>query len=441
MELGQRFKAFCEQKHLLEEGDKVLLAVSGGKDSMLMLHLFHELGIDIEVAHCNFNLRGEESDKDEQLVRQYCASLYVPLHVKQFDTNKYAETHKLSIQMAARDLRYAWFEGLAFTLQCQAIAVAQHKNDHVETVLLNLVRGTGLQGLRGILPKRANIIRPLLFLDAGEIAEAVSRLEIPYRDDASNFSTKYARNKIRLDIVPQFEQLNPDFVQIMDENISRFQETYDVLQGFVQAMRQQIFVQQASNQWCIQKNDIREKDIGLWFLLFDPFGFQKNVLEDLKASLENESGKVFEAADHELLLDRETLMLQKKKQNQHPLLVEADQNEVVWQDCTFDLSVSDDVGIVKDSSMAKLDWDKLIFPLRVRTWQEGDVFQPLGMGGRKKISDFFVGKKINLFEKRNIPIWENGNGDILWISGYQIDDRYKITENTQKVLTLVCHKQ
>ncbi len=441
MKLLQRFKAFCEKNHLLKKGEHVLLAVSGGKDSMLMLQLFYDLGIDMEVAHCNFQLRGEESDKDEQLVRKYCAGLSIPCHVQRFDTKSYAATHKLSIQMAARELRYTWFNQLAHERNCSAIAIAQHKNDHVETVLLNLARGTGLQGLRGILPKRGNVIRPLLFLDSREIAQAVAQLDIPYRDDASNFSVKYARNKIRLDIVPQFEQLNPDFIPIMDENISRFQETYEILQHFVHDLRQQLFLEQKPHQWTIRKIDIQDKHIGLLFLLFEPFGFSKSVLKDLVASLDNGPGKVFESTSYALLLDRDILILQDKTKKLGEKTVHEDQKKINWEDYTFYLSISKDLNIIKDASVAKLDGTKLVFPLTVRTWQEGDYFQPLGMKGKKKISDFFIGKKINLFEKKSIPIWVNGNGDIIWISGLQIDERYKITENTQKVLTLVCHKQ
>ncbi|NGF56851.1 tRNA lysidine(34) synthetase TilS [Parapedobacter sp. SGR-10] len=440
MELLKRFKAFCEKNHLWKTGDRILLAVSGGKDSMLMLRLFHDLKIDIEVVHCNFGLRGEESDKDELLVREYCGNLGIPHHVQRFDTEDYATTHKLSIQMAARELRYAWFERLAGERNCTAIAVAQHKNDHVETVLLNLVRGTGLQGLRGILPKRGNIIRPLLFLESKEIEQAVAQWDIPYRDDASNFSTKYARNKIRLDIIPQFEQLNADFIPIMNENISRFQETYAVLQNFVHTLRQQLFVVQKQNQWTIHKADIQDKDTGLLFLLFEPFGFSKSVLEDLKDALDSEPGRIFESPSHGLLLDRDQLILQEKSNEIDELTIHEGQQKIHWAAHSFELSVSEDRTIVKDRSTAKLDITKLVFPLTVRAWREGDYFQPLGMQGKKKLSDFFIDRKINLFEKKRIPIWVNGNGDILWISGFQIDERYKITENTQKVLTLVRHK-
>ncbi len=441
MELLERLKGFIVANNLLNRDDRILLAVSGGRDSMLMLRLLYDLGRDIEVAHCNFSLRAEESDADEQLVRDYCASLHVPLHVKRFDTEDYALVHKLSIQMAARDLRYAWFAELASERGCAKIAVAQHKNDHVETVLFNLARGTGLQGLRGILPQRDKIIRPLLFLDSREISEAVLQLGVPYRDDASNFSTKYSRNKIRLDIIPQFEQLNPDFIQVMEDNIVRFQESYQVLQDFVGARRGELFVEQRPQLWRVAKTALQDMEIGLLFLLFEPFGFSKAVLEDLRTAWDKESGRIFDAFSYEILLDREFLILRVKEEEQERSLVREGQEEVNWGNRSFRLYLSDDVHVVRDAQSAQLDVDKLVFPLEVRAWQVGDHFQPLGMTGKKKISDFFVSRKINVFEKQHIPIWVNGNGDILWVGGYQIDDRYKITENTQKVLTLVCSKQ
>ncbi|HMR20109.1 MAG TPA: tRNA lysidine(34) synthetase TilS [Sphingobacterium sp.] len=441
MEIVARFCAFIEEKKLLHKDDRVLLAISGGRDSMLMLWLFHSSGIYIEVAHCNFSLRGSESDADEQLVRDYCITLGVPLHVKRFDTEAFANENKISIQMAARELRYKWFEELAMEVDCDVIAIAQHKNDHVETVLLNLVRGTGLVGLQGILPKRGRIIRPLLFLDSKEITTAVQQLGMAYRDDASNFSTKYARNKIRLDIIPQFEEIHPRFIDMMEENIARFQDANAVLQLLVTDLRGKLFIPNGPDRWAIDKSNLLDKDLALLYYLFEPFGFTTAVLKDLKNALGKESGRLFESSTHQLLLDRETIFLQPTPPaTEQSLRVDDGCTEAYWQHATFQLLVSDDTTIVRDASIAKLDRDKLIFPLRVRNWREGDYFHPLGMKGKKKLSDFFIDKKISLFDKKNIPIWLNGNGDILWVGGHQIDDRYKITENTQKVLTLVYHK-
>ncbi|MDR2283751.1 MAG: tRNA lysidine(34) synthetase TilS [Sphingobacterium sp.] len=439
MNIDVRFERYIEEHKLFTREDKLLVAVSGGRDSMLLLTLLSRYGGEIAVAHCNFELRAAESDKDEQLVREYCKQLGVKLYVQHFDTEAYAQSHKISIQMAARDLRYAWFEELRAKHGYQYSAIAQHKNDHVETVLFNLSRGTGLLGLQGILPKREGIIRPLLFLNSAEVLQAVEQLKVPYRDDQSNFSNKYARNKIRLDIIPEFERLNPDFIQVMDDNIVRFQETQRVLQVFVEQERKRLFLAMGEEEWQISKAAIEGLDIGLLYFLFEPFGFSKPVLTDLVAAFSAESGRVFRSDSHELLLDRTVLRLRKIEGGSESVALGAEDRGVRWQKYVFSVSYPEDFTVVKDPAIALLDYDKLVFPLTVRAWEEGDVFQPLGMNGKKKISDFFIQRKVSLFDKKKIPIWLNGNGEVLWITNYQIDDRYKITENTQKVLKLDCN--
>lgn len=438
MKLLNRFLEYSSEQELFTKDDKILLAVSGGRDSMLMCSLFLSAQLNFEIAHCNFGLRGAESDKDEELVRAYAIQTKAFLHVKTFDTRTYANDHKISIQMAARDLRYTWFNQLAIERNCDYIAIAQHQNDHVETVLLNMTRGTGLHGLCGIKAKRENIIRPLLFLTAREVTSAVEKYAIAYRDDASNFSNKYARNKIRLDIVPQFELLNGNFVETMTENIQHFQESYQLLQEFIAPIREQIFIRESSNRWFIDKRKIADQSLAMLFALFAPYNFAKNVLADMQRSLSGESGRIFESDGYALLLDRAQLILRKHSPPTYTIEVQGHEKVIQWSSFSFSISQSENLAVEPHKNIAQLDYDKLIFPLQIRSWQQGDTFQPLGMKGKKKISDFFIGKKINIFDKKNVPIWVNGNGDILWISNYRIDDRYKITENTQKVLTLVC---
>ncbi|TJZ61185.1 tRNA lysidine(34) synthetase TilS [Sphingobacterium olei] len=440
MVLLDRFKSYCFDNELFAEGDRILLAVSGGRDSMLMVTLFLKVQINIEIAHCNFGLRGQESDGDESLVRVFAQQHGIPFHVKKFDTVSYAEMHKISIQMAARDLRYGWFNDLARELDCRYIAVAQHKNDHIETVLLNLARGTGLQGLQGIKPKRDNIIRPLLFLTAAEVSSVAEELKVPFRDDSSNFSTKYARNKIRLDIIPQFESLNADFIDTMDKNIQRFQENYVLLQSFINPLRSQLFETDAGGGWKIKKEDLSRQSMPLLYALFEPFGFSIMTLQDLLKALTSnaESGRIFESNKYQLLLDRTYVLLKKKDRLATELDVSEDATVINWLDKTFEILLSEHTEICPDVQVAQIDYNRLIFPLKVRSWKEGDTFYPLGMQGKKKLSDYFVDRKVSLFDKKAIPIWVNGNGEIIWISGYRLDDRYKITDNTQKVLTLVC---
>lgn len=442
MDILQKFNEYVLINDLVNQGDRVLLAVSGGKDSMLMLWLFYHMGVEIEIAHCNFNLRAEESDKDEELVRKFAVDFNIPIHVQDFDTQSYAAEHKVSIQMAARELRYDWFEKLRIQRDCTCVAVAQHKNDHVETVLWNLVRGTGLKGLSGIRNKRRHVIRPLLFLDANQIAQLVQKYSIPYRNDMSNFLTKYSRNKIRLDIVPEFEKMNPDFINVMEDNIARFQESTEVLDDFVSKLRNEIFIQSDVDSWEIYKEAIKGNKIGLIYLLFEPFGFGKSTLESMLEAIDGESGRVFESEEYVLLCDRTQLFLKKKHGEVDETCIPDRNNAVVpWAGFSFECSVTSDCSIDLSAEVAKLDLDRLVFPLKIRAWKEGDVFQPLGMSGKKKISDLFIQLKINLFDKKSIPLVINGNGDIIWVAGFQIDDRYKITQKTKKVLKLVIHKR
>ncbi len=440
MDILEQFNRYLFDNKLVNQCDKVLCAVSGGKDSMLMLSLFIQAGFSVEIAHCNFNLRGEESDGDEDLVRKYAATHNIPLHIKHFDTKQYAQQHKVSIQVAARELRYAWFEELRLLHKCVVIAIAQHKNDHVETVLLNLTRGTGIRGLGGIQKIRDYLIRPLLFLEARDISQLVSKLSIPFRDDSSNFSNKYARNKIRLDIIPEFEKLNPEFIAVMDENISRFQESITVLDDFVCELRNDIFIPTKEDTWEIDKSIIANKKIALLYLLFEPFHFTKPVLEDMYASLNGESGRIFESDEFILLSDRSTLVLKRKlTANASVVIDDISTNKYHWGSHQLEISSSEDCSIEALANVAQLDMEKIIFPIMIRSWQEGDFFQPLGMNGRKKLSDFFIQRKVNVLAKAQTPILVNGNGDIMWIVGFQLDDRYKITQMTKKVLKLVFH--
>lgn len=442
MDILEQFNQHIEENRLVAKEEKVLLAVSGGKDSMLMLWLFHQSGYTIEIAHCNFQLRGEASNRDEALVRKYAADIGIPIHVQTFDTESYAAKHKISIQMAARELRYNWFEALRQDRSCSCIAIAQHKNDHVETVIWNMVRGTGLRGLTGIKGKRDQIIRPLLFLEAKRVAQLVQEHKIPFMVDMSNFSTKYSRNKIRLDIIPEFEKMNPNFIAVMEDNIQRFEEAIDVLDDFVSELRTKLFIAREEDTWLIEKKAIQDKKIGLLYLLFEPYGFMKSTLQSMLDVMHAESGRIFESADYAILSDRTQLVLKKKSPEPHQVWIPQEYAVVVpWGKFHLDCTIEADCTIEHNPMIAKLDRDLLVYPLSVRSWEEGDTFKPLGMKGRKKISDLFIQLKVNLFDKKDTAIVVNGNGDILWVAGIQIDDRYKITKKTKKVLKLVLHKR
>lgn len=440
MGLVAEFQSFLQHKLGIDAQDKVVLAVSGGRDSMLMADLFRRLSFDCVLAHCNFQLRGEASDLDEALVRAYAVEHQMPIYVKHFDTEAYAEEEHISIQMAARDLRYAWFESLRVETEADWIAVAQHKNDHIETVLLNLSRGTGLLGLQGILPKREKIIRPILFLTSAQVTSATQELGIRYRDDQTNFSTKYARNQIRLAVVPELKKVNPDFEAVMERNIQHFQEAQALLSFFIDPLRDKIFKTAEDVGIKIQKSDLQAYigNMPLMYELFRPFGFSKEVLSDLIACWAGESGRLFASDSYELLLDRAFLYVRPLGEAATDSLLRVEEGAEAWSfgGKEFKASLSADIGIQRKSMLAQLDADLLVYPLQMRYWQEGDTFIPLGMKGRKKLSDFFIEQKLSVFEKKQVPILVNGDGAIVWIVPYRLDNRFKISERTKKVLTL-----
>jgi len=435
----ERLKQYIDDKELLQNEDKVLLAVSGGKDSMLMAKLFHDLGINCIMAHCNFQLRAEESNKDEELVKIYGQELGFPVFVNKFDTENFALKNKISIQMAARELRYQWFEQLRVEQLCSVIAIAQHSNDHLETMLLNLTRSTGIQGLLGIQPKRDFLIRPILFLSSEEVANEVERLMVPFRDDQSNFSTKYARNKIRLEIIPKFKEIQPDFESILVQNIKHFEESYQFIQKHVDGIRDSLFLREGEFikiEKELLKNYIN--DHYLLFELFKPYQFQKNILKDLCSVFDNSMGQVFESESHELLLDRENLFLREKgSTGSFEYKIDNIDSRIEIGSKCFHMVLEMGEQIQSERTSVQVDYNKLIFPLVLRSWNIGDVFKPLGMDGSKKVSDYFIQQKLSRFEKEAVPILVNGNGELIWIAGMRLDNRVKVTENTKKVLTLV----
>ena len=442
MSVQERFSQFLDEQALCRLGRRVLLAVSGGKDSVLMAHLFADADYAVGIAHCNFQLRGGESDADEVLVNRLARQLDVPFYTTAFDTEAHARTHGISIQMAARDLRYDWLETIRTSQGYDYIAIAQHQNDHLETLLLNLVRGTGLSGLRGIQPKRGRIIRPMLFLTAAEVAVEVARQGLDYRDDASNFSTKYARNKIRLEVIPKLKELNPALERTMAANMAHFTDAHKVLQHYVVELRNRLFVPEkidGEEEWHISIAELATLDPQLFLLyeLFRPYGFSEAVLADLADALDGISGKQFFSPSYVLYIDRKTVVMRRSEPSTDEVATIHEAGECVsWGRSRFESAWSDDTVVRADPHIAQFDADHLVFPLQIRSWQPGDAFHPLGMKGSKKLSDFFVSLKIPMHDKRRVPLVVNGNGDIIWVAPYRMDNRYKITAETKKVFTL-----
>lgn len=431
----KQFQDFIEQHKLFANGNKILLAVSGGKDSVLMLHLFKALGVNIGVAHCNFNLRADEATRDEHFVKMLSASLNLTFHLTHFDTKKYAAENKVSTQMAARVLRYKWFEEIRAQNGYDYIALAQHQNDAVETVLINLVRGTGISGLHGILPKRDKLIRPILFLNKAEIDTLIDDNGLNFVEDSSNLSTNYTRNKIRLNVIPHLQEINPNLEHTFAQNINRFSQLEEFLNLRIQQLHQEI-VEQRKDGLYIAISDIEKlKPINLLlFEMLKPYGFNETVISEMIRNLHKQSGLKFLSATHQAIIDREYLIISVLNEtiNQYKM-IHGNEDEFYFDTHFFSLHFTNDIAYTIDKTLLYVDAEKLIFPLVMRNWQQGDKFMPLGMRSYKKISDFFIDEKISVHLKSDIPILINGNGDVIWIAGFRQDERYKLTKATKKV--------
>ncbi|MFC3562021.1 tRNA lysidine(34) synthetase TilS [Pedobacter jamesrossensis] len=431
----KQFQDFIEQEDLFKKGNRILLAVSGGKDSVLMLHLFKAIGIDVGVAHCNFNLRADEAQRDENFVKMLAHSLSLPFYVTHFDTKKYAAEHKISTQMAARDLRYNWFETISIKEGYDFIALAQHRNDAVETVLINLVRGTGISGLHGILPKRNKLIRPLLFLNRDEINQIIDDNHINFVEDSSNASTNYLRNKLRLDVIPHLKQMNPNLEQTFAQNIARFADIEAFLSLHIEELKANLIVEKPDGAY-IAIDDIKclKPQKLLLYELLKPFGFIEQVVEEIIAGLDKQSGVKFLSQNCQAIIDRNNLIVSKIKPNDNRhILIHSNENSFEFNGNLFEFSFSDNLRFDNNKHKIFTDANLLLFPLIVRNWQNGDKFIPFGMRGFKKISDFFIDEKVPLHLKSSIPILVNGNGDIIWIAGMRQDNRYKLSKSTKKV--------
>ncbi|MCZ4245348.1 tRNA lysidine(34) synthetase TilS [Pedobacter punctiformis] len=431
----QQFQDFIEKEALFTKDNKILLAVSGGRDSVLMLHLFKALSIEVGVAHCNFNLRAEEAQRDEHFVKMLCDRFETPFYVTHFDTKKYAAVHKISTQMAARDLRYQWFETIRGKEGYDYIALAQHQNDAIETVLINLIRGTGISGLHGILPKRDFLIRPLLFLNREEIDQLIEDNHINFVEDGSNLSTDYTRNKLRLQVIPHLKEINPNLENTFTQNMARFSEIETFLKVQVEDLSQKLLQKKADGIYiALDKIAALKPQQLLLFELLKPFGFTNAVVEEILASVKSLSGTHFFSSHYQAIINRDYLIIAKHPiANHQHQVIHPNMEKINFLGQEICMSFSDDLTFEPLKFKSFADFDKLIFPLILRSWEQGDKFIPLGMRNFKKISDFFIDEKLPLHLKETTPLLINGNGEIIWVAGMRPDNRYKLTGATKKV--------
>jgi tRNA(Ile)-lysidine synthase len=432
----EQFVSFVQKNSLFGRSDKLLAAVSGGMDSVLMVHLLKAAGYNFGIAHCNFQLRGAESLRDEEFCRQLAVNLQAPFYVKRFDTGNSAAENKISIQMAARNLRYQWFEQIRQCENYTSILLAHHQNDTIETILLNLTRGTGIAGLHGILPRNGHLARPLLFMGRDEIQRLVEENMLAYVEDSSNSSVKYARNKLRHEVIPKLRELNPALENTFENNLRHFREMEILLEEKVKELKRELFASDGDEiRIAIAAVKALTPRHLLLYRLLQDYGFNEATVYDIIDSLNKHSGRVFESGTHQLVLDRTHLIIGRlKKISSEAIDIEHDTKFVDFHSYRLTILHDDSPLIIADNPMATaVDAALLQYPLSIRTWQQSDYFYPLGLKTKKKLSDFFIGQKIPLPAKKQIPLLVNGNGDIIWIGSYRLDNRYRVTDNTKKV--------
>jgi tRNA(Ile)-lysidine synthase len=435
---------YISQNNLFSKEDNLLVAVSGGVDSMVLCDLLFKLHYNISIAHCNFQLRGDESEGDNLFVENYAKNLGIPFHEKRFNTEEYARERKIGTQEAARDLRYQWFEELMQLLDYQYVITAHHATDNIETVLFNFAHGTGLRGMKGILPKNGKIVRPLLWVKKGEIKAYAEKEKIAFRDDSSNFTDKYTRNYIRFKILPEFKRINPNFENTASDNIIRFKEANELLDFFIQKIKSDI-TQTIDNQYFIDKKKLRTYPSvsTILFELLRDYGFNNAQVEDILSENINKTkvGTKFYSANFELLIDRDFYILRENTEGGKNEFFLINQNDTTLNihrsSFIIHHSFKPNIFLEKKENIAQFDFDTLTFPLKLRYWHNGDIFYPLGMKDKKqKLSDYFAHNKISNFDKQKTWILETAKGEICWIVGHRMDDRFKLKNDTKHCFSI-----
>lgn len=429
-----RIEDFISRNHLLEKDGKYLVALSGGADSVTLLWVLHELGYQIEACHCNFQLRGAESDRDEQFCVQLCEQLGIPLHRIHFDTRLYAEVHKESIELAARNLRYRYFAQLKEDVEADGICVAHHQDDTVETMLINLIRGAGIQGLTGISAKNGDILRPLLCVDRKEILAYLEEKGQDYVTDSTNLVDDVVRNKIRLNIIPMLKEINPAASKNIAQAAHHLEEANKMLSSIAICGEKS---EDGTIRVAVQEIESAASAEYALYSSLSPYGFRGKAITEILASLHS-TGKTWTSETHQLVIDRDCILIREKQTEVFQgmkipetgcyVLPRGEKIKLSIREREIDFSPS------KEKFLITLDADAVTFPFHLRLAQNGDTFHPFGMKGKKLVSDYLTDRKKNLFEKQSQLVLEDAKGQIIWVVGERTTELCKIKEDTKKIL-------
>lgn len=439
-DLQQHMNLFIQNEVLIKPHQKILLAISGGMDSVVLADLLIRIGYSVELAHVNFQLRGEESDRDEQFVRTLASNWQLPLHVTRVETEFFAAQHSMSIQEAARKIRYTWFQELLIQHHLDLIATAHHADDAVEGMLMNMFRGTGIKGLRGILPKQNKIIRPLLFASRQQIEAYANEHNLSFVEDSSNYSDKYTRNFLRLTILPQLKSIWPEVAENLRENMIRFRDTAQLYTECIERRIKKLVVEKDA--------DIHVPIEGLRFqkplktIVFEVFaskGFSSGQNDEIIRLMDAQTGSFIDSSTHRIIKNRNWFICT-PIEVVNPDLLLIDENTAEVNTAKIHLLIRTEQWtagspISSDPSWVQFDRTKIAFPLILRSWKAGDYFYPLGMTKKKKVARLLIDLKVPKNDKEKVLVLES-EGRICWVVGYRMDDRFKIRPSTNAVLTL-----
>ena len=450
-----KIKRFIASEHLLRVDALYLVALSGGADSVALLLCLKELGYCVEAVHCNFNLRGEESLRDEQFCEDLCQRENIPLHKVHFDTQAYADLHKVSIEMAARELRYRYFFQLKEALGADGVCVGHHKEDSVETILINLVRGTGLSGLMGIRPRNHDVIRPLLCVTRQEIEDYLRQHAVSFVTDSTNLIDDVVRNKIRLNVLPQLSEINPSVTDAILTTSNHLSEVDAIVQeslktalgkavSFINSATQVSSNSLSSEPFLLDLSVVRAfpSPSYLLFYILKPLGFSSSQIAEMVSHLDGQTGQLWYSPSHEITHDCGVFMVLPREEAEPRQLVIPETGRYVYDEqlslrlTERALTPSSNVSFSKVPTVVDLDASSIRFPLILRRVAEGDRFTPLGMRGTQLVSDFLTNLKRNRFEKRNQLVLLDATGTILWVLGLRINDRFKLTPQSTSCLQI-----